>query len=122
MYICCMIPAATKLDERIKRVVPLLNEKQRRQYLAIESEILGHGGLLEVSKASGLSRKAIIKGKKELQNTTTDNNVHYSERIRKEGGGRKSLKEKEPRLLEVLDTLLEPVTRGHPESVLKWTC
>ena len=45
MYICYMIPDATKLDERVKRVIPLLNEKQRRQYLAIESEIIGHGGL-----------------------------------------------------------------------------
>src|ERR1035437_10967870 len=122
MYICCMIPTATKLGERIKRIVPLLNEKQRRQYLAVESEILGHGGLLEVSKVSGLSRKAIIKGKKELQDTTTEDAGHYNERIRKKGGGRKNLKEKEPGLINVIETLLEPVTRGHPESVLKWTC
>src|ERR1017187_4573150 len=122
MYICYMIPDATKLDERVKRVIPLLNEKQRRQYLAIESEIIGHGGLLEVSKVSGLSRKAIIKGKKELLDTTTDNAGHYNERIRKKGGGRKNLKEKEPGLINVIETLLEPVTRGHPEAVLKWTC
>jgi len=121
MYICYMIPATTKLDERIKRVVPLLNERQKRQYLAIESEILGHGGLLEVSKVSGLSRKAIIKGKKELHDTTQGNG-NYSERIRKKGGGRKNLEEKEPGLIKALETLLEPVTRGHPESVLKWTC
>lgn len=121
MYICIMDTHDTKLDERIKKVTPLLNEKQRRLYLAIESEILGHGGLLEVSKVSGLSRKAIIKGKKELHEGTIVNNTQ-NERIRKEGGGRKSLKEKEPGLLEVLETLLEPVTRGHPESVLKWTC
>ena len=76
---------------------------------------------MEVSKVSGLSRKAIIKGKKELHEGTIVNNTQ-NERIRKEGGGRKSLKEKEPGLLEVLETLLEPVTRGHPESVLKWTC
>jgi hypothetical protein len=116
-----MIPNDTKLDERIKKISPLLNEKQRRQYLAVESEIIGHGGLLEVSKVSGLSRKAIIKGKKELLDTETDSS-RYTERIRKEGGGRKSLKEKEPGLIKALESLLEPVTRGHPESVLKWTC
>lgn len=116
-----MISNDTKLNERIKRVAPLLNEKQRRQYLAVESEIIGHGGLLEVSKASGLSRKTIIKGKKELLDKTTDNSRN-NERIRKEGGGRKNLKEKDPGLIKALETLLEPVTRGHPESVLKWTC
>src|SRR5476649_559403 len=101
-----MISNDTKLDERIKKVVALLNEKQRRQYLAIESEIIGHGGLLEVSKVSGLSRKAIIKGKKELVYTTTNDNSP-NERIRKEGGGRKSLKEKEPGLMRALEMLLE---------------
>jgi hypothetical protein len=116
-----MISNDTKLDERIKKVMPLLNEKQRRQYLAVESEIIGHGGLLEVSKISGLSRKTIIKGKKELQEKTPDHD-HYDERIRKEGGGRKSIREKEPGLIKALETLLEPVTRGDPESVLKWTC
>ena len=111
----------TNLEERIKKVTPLLNEKQRRLYLAIESEVLGHGGLLEVSKVSGLSRKAIINGKKELHDGTILNNAQ-NDRIRKKGGGRKSLEKKDPGLLEVLETLLEPVTRGHPESVLKWTC
>ena len=117
-----MISNDTKLDERIKKVVALLNEKQRRQYLAIESEMIGHGGLLEVSKVSGLSRKAIIKGKKELLSSAPGNENSHNERIRKEGGGRKNLKEKEPGLITALELLLEPVTRGHPESVLKWTC
>src|ERR1035437_9768931 len=98
MYICIMDTHDTKLDERIKKVTPLLNEKQRRLYLAIESELLGHGGLLEVSKVSGLSRKAIIKGRKELHDGTNVNNNTENERIRKKGGGRKSLKEKEPGL------------------------
>jgi transposase len=116
-----MVSTDLKLDERIKKVVALLNEKQRRQYLAIESEIIGHGGLLEVSKVSGLSRKAIIKGKKELLSVPANENSQ-NERIRKEGGGRKNLKEKEPGLIKALELLLEPVTRGHPETVLKWTC
>src|SRR5476651_258993 len=117
-----MIPNDAGLEERVKKVMPLLNEKQRRQYLAIESEIIGHGGLLEVSKVSGLSRKDIIKGKKELLSSVTSNENSHNERIRKEGGGRKNLKEKEPGLITALELLLEPVTRGHPESVLKWTC
>jgi transposase len=116
-----MISYETALAERIKNLSPLLNEKQKRHYLAIEADILGHGGLLAVSTASGLSRKAIIKGKKELHNKLSVND-DYNERIRKEGGGRKNLTEKEPGLTKAIDLLLEPVTRGHPESVLKWTC
>jgi hypothetical protein len=123
MYICCMISNNAILTERVNKVIPLLNEKQRRLYLAIESELLGHGGLLEVSRVSGLSRKAIIKGKKELNDSAaSDNSKLNNERIRKEGGGRKSLEEKDPDLIRVLESLLEPATRGHPESVLKWTC
>lgn len=119
-----MISADTKIEERIKKVMPLLNERQKRQYLAIESQLLGHGGLLVVSKAAGLSRKAIIKGKKEQQEEEAiiNNDSSKRERIRKEGGGRKNLTVKDPALIKAIENLLEPVTRGHPESVLKWTC
>ena len=116
------------LSEKIPKVLSLLNERQQRLYLAMEAEDIGHGGVLLVSQASGISRKTIIKGKKEyqqLENSTklaSVENVLPVERIRKEGGGRKDLKEQNPELLKNLDLMLEPVTRGHPESVLKWTC
>lgn len=116
------------LNDKIPKVLSLLNERQQRLYLAMEAEDIGHGGVLLVSQASGISRKTIIKGKKEyeeLKNSpalTSVENVIPSERIRKEGGGRKDLKEQDPKLLKTLDLMLEPITRGHPESVLKWTC
>jgi len=94
----------------------------------MEAEDIGHGGVLIVSQASGISRKTIIKGKKDYQafennaKLLESENVMPVERIRKEGGGRKDLKEQNPKLLKTLDLMLEPVTRGHPESVLKWTC
>ena len=94
----------------------------------MEAEDIGHEGVLIVSKASGISRKTIIKGKKDYQEFENNaklsgsENVMPVERIRKEGGGRKDLKEQNPKLLKTLDLMLEPVTRGHPESVLKWTC
>jgi len=116
------------LNEKIPKVLSLLNERQQRLYLAMEAEDIGHGGVLLVSQASGISRKTIIKGKKEYQQL--DNSTKLAgveklmpvERIRKEGGGRKDLKEQDPKLLKTLDLMLEPITRGHPESVLKWTC
>lgn len=116
------------LSEKIPKVLSLLNERQQRLYLAMEAEDIGHGGVLRVAQASGISRKTIIKGKKEykeLENSTKLAGVEKVmplERIRKEGGGRKDLKELNPKLLKTLDLMLEPITRGHPESVLKWTC
>jgi hypothetical protein len=116
------------LSEKIPRVLSLLNERQQRLYLAIEAEDIGHGGILLVSHASGISRKTIIKGKKEYQELkdsaklTGVEKVMPVERIRKQGAGRKDLKEQNPKLLKTLDLMLEPITRGHPESVLKWTC
>lgn len=116
------------LNEKIPKVLSLLNERQQRLYLALEAESIGHGGVLLVSAASGISRKTIIKGKKECQELEKNTelkrvgNVVSIDRVRKEGGGRKDLKEQDPRLLKTLELMLEPITRGHPESVLKWTC
>ena len=116
------------LEDKITKVLSILNERQKRLYLAMEAEDIGHGGVLLVSKASNISRKTIIKGKKELQDLSQDDHVGLSEeisfveRIRKQGGGRKKVNESDPSLMSVLELMLEPVTRGHPESVLKWTC
>src|SRR5450432_1650382 len=109
------------LSEKISKMLPLLNEHQKRIYLALESEELGHGGVLAVAEASNISRKTIIKGKKELKDGVlnysgiTASDAAYPTRIRKIGGGRKNITTETPQLLE-------PVTRGHPETVLKWTC
>jgi len=116
------------LAQKISRMLPILNERQKRLYLASESEALGHGGVLSVSIASNVSRKTIIKGKEELKNWNKKNNaafleeVQLSGRVRKIGGGRKSVTDENPKLMLQLEKMLEPLTRGHPESVLKWTC
>jgi len=117
------------LKDKFSKMLPILNERQKRLYLAIEAEQIGHGGVKQVAEASMISRKTIIKGKKELEGLETMEAVeaveadeNEADRIRKPGGGRKNIKEKEPDLLQSLEMLLEPVTRGHPESVLKWTC
>ena len=116
------------LTNKIKQILPLLNERQKRLYLAIEAEEIGHGGVLIISKAANISRKTIIKGKKELRGSNSRGkskvvpDIAVVQRIRKEGGGRKDITESHPELLKNLGLMLEPVTRGHPESVLKWTC
>ena len=107
------------IDKKIEKVLPFLNEKQQRIYLASEAEYLGFGGVTAISEASGISRPTIILGKKEI-NEEIIKLPH--DRIRKKGGGRKKLFEKQPRLLKELDKLVDPVTRGDPMSPLRWTC
>jgi transposase len=118
------------LSNKIQTVLPILNEYQKCLYLASEAEYIGHGGVKQVAAASQVSRKTIIKGKAELAlikekgKAAKDSSIEKeNKRIRKEGGGRKSIATTYPKLLQELDKLLEPLlTRGHPESVLKWTC
>ena len=71
-------------ENKIKKILPLLNEKQKRIYLASEAEAIGYGGISEVSRISGMSRRAISRGMKEIKSE----NISL-ESIRKEGGGRK---------------------------------
>ncbi len=97
-----------------------LNERSRRIWAAIEAKNYGWGGVSLVSQATGIDRKTIRKGLLELALDETkklDRN-----HIRKSGGGRKKLTDKHPRLLQDLDSLIDPITRGDPESPLLWTC
>ena len=106
-------------QERYKKILPLLSEKDQRIILGGDAEVLGHGGVTLVSKLSGVSRPTIILGKKEL-NTVIE--PAGTARIRREGGGRKKETVKQEGLEKALELLMEPITRGHPESVLMWTC
>jgi hypothetical protein len=93
-----------------------LNERAIRLWCASEARAIGHGGILLVHQATGISRPTIIKGLKELDNKNLKPN-----KIRAEGGGRKKLIDKDPDLLKDLDRLIEPVTRGDPENPLRWS-
>ena len=84
---------------------------------ASEALALGYGGVSRIRRASGLSRKAIAKGIREI----ADGNAMPG-RIRRSGAGRKNIVERDPKLLVSLDRLIEPETRGDPESPLRWIC
>jgi hypothetical protein len=101
---------------------PVMDERMRRQWAAAEASILGWGGATTVSAATGLARNTIAIGLRELEHRRAhpDEAVHL--RIRGPGGGRKPATEIDPGLLKALDALVDPVTRGHPESPLRWTC
>ena len=107
------------LAAKFTRIRPHLNEASVRLWAANEAIPLGHGGITMVAKATGLSRTTIYAGIRELNDTETA--PLAAGRIRREGGGRKKATEKDPGLREALNQLVDPVTRGDPESNLRWT-
>jgi transposase len=105
--------------ERICNTLPLLDERQRRLYLANEAKAIGYGGITQVSKISGVSRVTITQGMAEINSEGYQPKAQN--RCRKEGGGRKTIEAKTPEILQELDELLAPYTKGDPMNPLKWS-
>ena len=104
--------------DRFTALEQVLDEKSRRLLVAAESKAWGRGGISVVSKATGVSRQVIRQGRKELEQSPP----HAIGRIRRPGGGRKKARQKDLSLVADLEKLVEPTTRGDPESCLRWTC
>ena len=100
----------------------VMDERVRRQWAASEALALGWGGVSAVAAATGMSRNTIDVGVRELRARAAKPKSPVGVRIRRAGGGRKRATELDEGLQEALEALLEPVTRGHPESPLRWTC
>ena len=96
--------------------LPHLDERQRRVVAGAMAEMLGHGGKSAVATASGMSRNTVIKAQSEVEA-----GIEPSSRLREPGAGAKPLTEIQPGLLEALDELVNPETRGNPMSLLRWT-
>ena len=105
------------LRQKFAQVWPHLDERARRLVAASEAQQLGYGGISRVSRACGLSRVTITKGVQELNAPPL-----HAGRLRHPGAGRPKLVTRDPDLLHVLESLVEPLTRGDPESPLRWTC
>ena len=107
-------------DEALARffevVLPHMNEVQRRVVAGAAAEMLGRGGKSAVATASGMSRNTVIKAEAEVEA-----GIEPSARLRAPGGGDKALTDRQPGLLEALDELVYPDTRGNPMSRLRWT-
>lgn len=99
----------------------VFNERNSRLWAATEAISLGYGGQSIVAEATGLSRRTIYTGIQELQQSTY-NEPKRKEQVRHLGGGRKALTENDPDLLNALESLVEPTSRGNPESPLRWSC
>jgi hypothetical protein len=104
------------MEEHIKSILPHLNEKQKRMFLASCANSLGWGGLKKVCEISGCCKNMVIRGKQELNESVPCDN-----RVRKKGGGRKKTEEKYPELPNWIEKIVADSTYGNPENPLTWT-
>jgi len=112
-----------EIQRRFRSLSAFLDERMRRLVAAAESAAIGYGGVSAVARATGVSRRAITEGLKELSRQKVSGEARLAQsRIRRRGAGRKRAVDKDPALLEDLDRLVDPATRGDPESPLRWTC
>ena len=103
--------------EKYAAVEAFLDERGRRIWAAAESRAIGHGGDALVSDATGLSRPTIRKGRREIESGDT-----LPGRIRRPGAGRPGIEQSQPGIKQALEKLVDPLTRGDPQSPLRWTC
>jgi hypothetical protein len=97
-----------------------MDERSRRIWAATEARALGWGGISRVAEATGLARNTIAAGMRELKRRGRPPQSER-ERVRRPGGGRKRLTERQPKLIDKREALVEPTTRGDPQSPLRWT-
>ena len=113
------MPDAGSLTRKFEVLTRVLDERTRRLVAAAEAQAIGFGGVTAVARASGLSRGTVIRGMVELK---TAPKPSRGQRIRRKGAGRKRTVNQDATLKRDLEALVEPVTRGDPESPLRWTC
>ena len=103
-----------------------LDERQRRTFAAVEAKVIGRGDVSQVAAATGLARGTIMAGMQELEGKTNEffagSMPAAAGSVRRSGGGRKPLTLKDPTLVSDLLALVDPGTRGDPESPLRWSC
>src|SRR5216683_2775595 len=112
------------IRERFLTVAPFLDERGRRLVAAAEAFAAGYGGIAAVAMATGMAPSTIGRGLKELAQDEPPAfaGAGSPQRIRRPGAGRKPAICKDPTLLADLEALVEPTTRGDPQSPLRWTC
>lgn len=119
-----MVPQETIeiIRRKYDAIKPELDERARRYWAASEAMVLGYGGITAVHKATSIAISTIRIGLSELQEPSNTPADRKKRRIRREGGGRKKIIDGDITLINDLENLIEPHTRGDPESPLRWTC
>ncbi len=113
--------AIERIGRKFRALTVVMDERMRRRWAASEAIELGRGGVSCVAKATGMSRTTVLAGVREMKDQE-DPQTSVQPRIRRPGGGRKKAEQVDSALNEALEALIDPVTRGHPESPLRWTC
>ena len=112
-----------QIREQYRLIRSSLDERGRREWAASEAMALGRGGIARVHRGTGIVPSTIGKGIKELRGRSeVEESTEERRRVRRVGGGRRRKIEEDPQLLVALEALVEPSTRGDPESALRWTC
>jgi hypothetical protein len=116
----------TPIGQRWELMRDRLDERQRRLLAAAEAKVIGRGGISRVAVDTGLARGTITAGLRELEETDdgpqAGSAMEQPAATRRSGGGRKPLTHKDPTLMADLLALVEPTTRGDPQSPLRWSC
>ena len=107
------------VNEIVKTMSPILDEKQKRILYGVSSKVLGYGGTSAVREMTGAARNTIVSGKKQAESISEE--TEKTERVRQPGAGRKSAKEKIPDLYKKIEEIVRSSTYGSPERVLVWT-
>ena len=107
-----------EIKRRFERLAPVLDERTLRLFAAAEADAIGFGGVSRLSRITGLARSTIVRGQGEIVRPLDV----PAGRVRRPGAGRKKTRDTDPTLLEDLESLVEPLSRGDPESPLRWTC
>jgi hypothetical protein len=104
------------LAQKLALLKPHLNERQWRLLLGVEAEAIGRGGIAVVARASGASRTTVQAGVKQVRAGAVADG-----RVRAVGAGRPMVENDRPGVVEALEALVSPETRGDPMSPLRWT-
>lgn len=110
------------IETKYRSLSPLMDERMRRQWAAAEAGAYGWGGVAAVAYATGLSPTTIRKGQAEVLLRSEQPRGQVAARVRRPGAGRKPKTEEDPDLVRALEKLVDPLTRGDPQSPLRWTC
>ena len=114
----------TEIRSRYESLKSVMDERVTRLWAAGEAKALGRGGIAAVTKATGILGKRVRYGMRDLiaMRRSPPTESPREQRVRRPGAGRKPLTETDPTLVPDLESLVEPTTRGDPESPLRWTC
>jgi transposase len=110
----------TALQTKFEALAPFMGELQRRIWAATEAQLFGRGGVAAVHRATGIAKSTILRGLEDLRSGRAENLANFG-RARARGAGRKLAEEEQAGLAEALDQLIDPQTRGDPETALRWT-